>query len=307
MLTTHGVAVGEWLGEEWRQYRWPCKVKDIDVLYWLHLPDLESLEKEGKQKPADKIEPKFKDGDWITNGEYTWKIVEVNPLNYILQSQDGNIVDDTISHVDEHFHLWTIQDAKDGDVLFTKKYEEPNIVFILKGRVPKDCVCRYYCYYNIMYPHFATDELKGCLAPKCADLMPATKEQRDLLFQKIKEAGYEWDSESKQLLSLKAEPIGEHKPVEWSEEDDRMLQKLVCGIGCYTVFGGIPSEDFVKWLKSLKQKFKWSDENPKEGLIDINKAAEWLQHNTMSELCLDLGYTQMVRDFIDNFKKAMEE
>ena len=31
------------------------------------------------------------------------------------------------------------------------------------------------------------------------NISPATKEQRDLLFQKIKEAGYEWDSEKKEL------------------------------------------------------------------------------------------------------------
>jgi hypothetical protein len=29
---------------------------------------------------------------------------------------------------------------------------------------------------------------------------PATKEQRDLLFQKMKEAGYEWDSNKKELI-----------------------------------------------------------------------------------------------------------
>lgn len=45
MLTTHGVAEGEWLGEEWCQYRWSCKLKDEDVLYWLHLSDLENIEK----------------------------------------------------------------------------------------------------------------------------------------------------------------------------------------------------------------------------------------------------------------------
>ena len=71
----------------------------------------------GENKPVDKVEPKFKVGDWITNGDYTWKIVEVKPLDYILQSQDGNIVDDSISHVDEQFHSFTIQDAKNGDVI----------------------------------------------------------------------------------------------------------------------------------------------------------------------------------------------
>lgn len=47
MLTTHGVAEGEWDGNEWVQYRWSCKVKDSDVLYWIHLEDLTQLEKEG--------------------------------------------------------------------------------------------------------------------------------------------------------------------------------------------------------------------------------------------------------------------
>ena len=74
-------------------------------------------EKYGLQEPADKVEPKFKVGDWITNGECTWKVTDIKPLDYILQSQIGDMVGDTISYVDEEFHLWTIQDAKDGDVL----------------------------------------------------------------------------------------------------------------------------------------------------------------------------------------------
>lgn len=48
MLTTYGVAEGEWDGNEWTQYRWSCKVKDSDVLYWIHLEDLTQLEKEGQ-------------------------------------------------------------------------------------------------------------------------------------------------------------------------------------------------------------------------------------------------------------------
>ncbi len=47
MFTTHGIAEGEWVGNEWVQYRWSCKVKDIEVLYWMHLEDLTQLEKEG--------------------------------------------------------------------------------------------------------------------------------------------------------------------------------------------------------------------------------------------------------------------
>ena len=47
MFTTHGIVEGEWVGNEWVQYRWSCKVKDTEVLYWMHLEDLTQLKKEG--------------------------------------------------------------------------------------------------------------------------------------------------------------------------------------------------------------------------------------------------------------------
>lgn len=36
------------------------------------------------------------------------------------------------------------------------------------------------------------------------DIHPATKEQRDLLLQKMKEAGYKWDTEKKELKKEKS-------------------------------------------------------------------------------------------------------
>ena len=141
--------------------------------------------------------PKFNVGDWITNGDYIWKIVEIKPLDYMLQSQDGNIVDDTISYVDEQFHLWTIQDAKDGDIL-TNDY---NSTFIFKEEYiagkPK-------AYCGIIDGYFF-EKVGGCWTnEKC---YPATKEQRGILFKKIKEAGYEWDDDMKTLNKIQNEPI----------------------------------------------------------------------------------------------------
>lgn len=75
-------------------------------------------------------------------------------------------------------------------------------------------------------------------------------------------------------------------------------------------------EEFAKGYTSLyvddnyeaiKAGVEWADEHPRKGLVDIEKACEWLQDNTMSSLCLDLGNTQIVREFIDNFCNAMEE
>lgn len=48
MLSKYGVSEGEWDGNEWIQYRWSGKFKDSDVLYWIHLEDLQQLEKEGE-------------------------------------------------------------------------------------------------------------------------------------------------------------------------------------------------------------------------------------------------------------------
>ena len=116
-------------------------IKNVSVIKQLNNYRIKEINKQREQKPildfkakdwyvskvdgkihniyhsVDKDEPKFKVGDWITNGEYTWKVTDIKPLDYILQSQNGDVVNDTISYVDEEFHLWTIQDTKDGDVL----------------------------------------------------------------------------------------------------------------------------------------------------------------------------------------------
>ena len=154
-----------------------------------------------------KIEPKFKVGNWITNGDYTWKIIEVKPLDYILQSQDGNIVDDTISHVDGQFHSFTTEDAKDGDVLactLPKGCESGEQIFIFKCINSRDYVdncIEYYCrvYEGVFYEN---ENGNGYMGTTSSPLYPATKEQRNLLFQKIKDAGYKWDEGKKELRKI---------------------------------------------------------------------------------------------------------
>ena len=108
---------------------------------------------------------------------------------------------------------WNINfDAKDCDVLCTYECGEPKIVFILKGTPKKHYALSYHCYYNIMYPHFATDSEKGCLAPNDEDVKPATKEQQDTLFAKMKNSGYEWDSDTKKLIEIEQKPADTVEP-----------------------------------------------------------------------------------------------
>ena len=137
--------------------------------------------------------PKFKVGDWITNGDYTWKVIQVELLDYVLQSQNGDVVDDAIFYVDEQFHHWRLKDAKDGDILATSAG-----AFIYNGnngggRCP-ECCCGIDTLGNFKTGtkhHWTTKPV-----------FPATKEQRDKLLNAMDDAGYEFDFEKKELKKI---------------------------------------------------------------------------------------------------------
>ena len=155
-------------------------------------------------KSADKVEPKFHEGEWITNGDYTWKIVEVKPLDYILQSQDGNIVDDTISYVDEQFHSFTIEDAKTGDVLASELCDS---IILFKG-INDDNNIDFYCDYDFYETDVPGDRFSvnngqhyGNVEDS-KDFHPATKEQRDILMKAMADAGYAFDFKKLELKKI---------------------------------------------------------------------------------------------------------
>ena len=73
-------------------------------------------------KKIEQTEPKFHEGDWITNKEdVLWQIDEVRTENYLLIDSDGILFAEEIAKIDSEFHLWTFQeDVKDGDILATE-------------------------------------------------------------------------------------------------------------------------------------------------------------------------------------------
>lgn len=151
----------------------------------------------------------FKVGDWITNGDYTWKVISVDNLDYTLQNQLGESVYDTIDYVNKAFHLWTINDAKDGDVLFHSD-SASNGIFIFNKILQRGTIQKVICYCDYdSEDGFCLGENHTCCWTDSKFLHPATKEQRDILFQKIKEAGYEWVSETKTLEKLPKFKVGD--------------------------------------------------------------------------------------------------
>lgn len=62
--------------------------------------------------------------------------------------------------------------------------------------------------------------------------------------------------------------------------------------------------------RTVGNVLKWADENPKEGMISIESACEWLDNIDfeMEYHYSDDGYTFFNKEkFINDFRKAMEE
>ena len=156
-----------------------------------------------EQKSADKVEPKFKVGDWIISSVLgTARIIGTNDSNeFQLEYTDGKQEFSSIDYVNYAYDKWTINNVKDGDVLFTSSSASSD-TFVFKNIDEKGNAECYFAYDS----EDGFTEGKYHFIGSASDCKPATKEQRDLLFQKIKETGYEWDVDKKELKKLDLVP-----------------------------------------------------------------------------------------------------
>jgi hypothetical protein len=160
-------------------------------------------EKQGEKKPTDKDGPKFKAGDWIVFNGLTLQVKRVVKGYYITTSLDG-ITNGYDWSIDNAARLWTIQDAKDGDVLVLN-----NEVFIYAHRKQMYSIAVAHCFVDSAGSFYLDGEFGYKECGKTTS--PATKEQRNLLFQKMKGAGYVWDTEDKQLKKIEQKHTPKHK------------------------------------------------------------------------------------------------
>ena len=151
------------------------------------------------------VEPKFKVGDWVVRGNITAQILDIQEQYYVGIDTNGNDFTSSRFLSDDKIHLWTIQDAKDGDVLAFDWTQDNGAshfekIVIFKG-LNKDGVEGYGSTYK-NGQQFFHEEVITYSKTWTTNLHPATKEQRDLLFSKIKESGYEWDADKKELKKI---------------------------------------------------------------------------------------------------------
>ena len=229
-----------------------------DVIAW--------LEKQGEQKPADKVEPKFKVGDLVVNKSgWVWHIDSFDKKNY--QVSKGKVYHYFPISKQNEMHLWTIQDAKDGDVLTNNG----NIIIFEKIETtnrPDYKIIKSYCF-TLRNIHTGRCFYVGGVYNLNDSFTPATKEQRDLLFQKMKEACYEWDAEKKELKEIK-------KKSEWSDEDKKMFKKVIEALSAYAdklqYEGFFHNKDviqeYIDWLNTIHPQNHWK---PTEAQLECLK------------------------------------
>lgn len=271
---------------EYNGHTWGMCARDNGVDILLDKQLFKHLENQGEQKTDDKAEPKFKVGDWIINSEGMLRhIVDVDKTGY--QTDNGWLAHDCY---EREFHLWTIQDAKDGDVLTTK-----DAVFIFKHMdVSGLSLCKSHC------DVIGNSGLGLGFDFPIQTVHPATEEQRNKLEKAITAAGYKWNAEKKELRKIEQKPNFCHHEVDlsncseeyrkayydgwnncnqqhaqleaeqnhaWSEEDEEMFDAIIADIQftqkahTHEVNQAVYERE-IDWLKSLKEKYTWkpSDE-----------------------------------------------
>ena len=189
---------------------------------------LENNEQKSVDKVEPKFEPQFKVGNWITDGYIYYKITEILDDRYIIESKydkRGAI----LFEYENRYHLWTIQDAKDGDVLVCdiNKAEIGGDVEKLPNIIPTICI-----YHNVVkdqdfiHTYCSLYNESSLIVSNSMyyntfvyNIHPATKEQRELLFEKMREAGYELDAEKKELKKIEV--------VSKESEDERIRKELI--------------------------------------------------------------------------------
>lgn len=165
------------------------------------------FESKGEQKPAnsaktckseqelsDKVEPKFKVGDWITDGHLHCKISDILDDRYIVDTKFAKRSAIPFK-CENNYRLWTIADAKDGDVLVST-WKGHSYIYIFK-EIENNIIVSHVFY----YPELNTIS-DGIINMANTPTIPATKEQRDTLMEAMHDEWYEWDAEKKELKKI---------------------------------------------------------------------------------------------------------
>lgn len=133
---------------------------------------------------------KFNVGDWIFKSECPLLITAINSGFYRIQDTRGYTAEINQRAIDKFYHLWTLKDAKPGDVLVC---ENDNCPFIFKG-----CIDEVHPEYPVAYcgincsDEFASDTSQNWWTD--SSVRPATDKERQQFFNRLEKEGYKWEA-----------------------------------------------------------------------------------------------------------------
>ena len=230
------------------------------------------------------VKPKFYEGEWVIWQDKFYK-VNYNGCGYELIDQMGLRTSLEYGTVDESAHLWTTNDAKDGDVLVNGS----NIFifhFIYGTRLMG------YCHVNIDDGRFYDDIGKNeCFCLIDAVVNPTTKEQRDTLMKAMADAGYTFDFEKKELKKIKQKPA-------WSKDDEKIITGIINDI--QKRLEDYPLEQLaeiyfkeIKWLKSIKERYTWKPGD--EQIVVLELASKYERVFTPKQIDILIGLKEQLK------------
>ena len=226
----------------------------IDYDELAKLPKEERKLEKIEQKPTDNVEPKFKVGDWIIRSAEGFKhnaylVTDVKDY-YVCEDLKGRRVTFNFNDVHKNFKLWDISDARGGDVLAAEPIEGYPSSFVAIYKKHDEVDFDSHCFIG-----FDGNFYKGEEGHTIENVHPATEEQRTELFLKMKEAGWEWDAEKKELKKI------EKKSDSYCEEHCKGFQET----------GKCFADGGCKAKREAEQKSAWSedDETTKNNISHI--------------------------------------
>ena len=211
-------------------------------------------------------EPKFNEGDWVTDGINNYLIQGKAEKAYVTETIDGEVGCILFDNVNR-FHLWSIEDAKDGDILCD---DNAIILFRKIGNECWDDVIDYHLYLD---KKGVVHLQKGVefWGTTCTELKPAVKDKREALKKALIKSGYtycqiiakEWEPKNGDRVRLKKDD-GRRWQISLDKDDDGLDKWLLCE----EVENGIAGGWVSTWY--LKEEYEFID-NPME---DAKKAVE---------------------------------
>ena len=227
----------------------------------------DEIKSKNEEKLTNKVIPRFKVGNWVVyNNANVYQVKKIDYTGAIPRYELENIDVDKLSipfTSDYNLRNWNMEDAKDSDVLACDDNNLKITFVAIYNGLKDNFTFSSHCFIGFNGIFYEGEE-----GHDIEDIKPTTKEQRELLFAKMKEYGYEWDSDNKKLNKI------EQKPLERSEDErirKELLEYLQRCVKCNPLTEETEKimKDSIAWLEKLGEEESTTNVPSREVILSI--------------------------------------